>query len=70
MYAAAPDLHTWIAGWVLHPYGPDYLSESSTASMRRSARTAAAGLKIYCTELGLATDDGRELSDNYGWPTT
>ncbi len=67
MFAATPTLHTLVAGWTVHPYGPQ------TGKMDRMvANLAAKGVTsapIFITEDGISTDNGRTLSNNYGWPT-
>ena len=63
---AVPNLDDLIAGWTIHPYGPNWATRID--STINSARTAGArDLPIWITEWGLATDNGRCLSDNYGW---
>jgi hypothetical protein len=66
MYAAVPDLHKWVAGWVLHPYGPSP-TQALGRLVSQVAKHGGDGLKVYCTELGVASDNGRTLSDNYGF---
>ena len=70
MFAAVPNLGNIAAGWTVHPYGPRPRWEPRIA--RLIAQTAARGsppLPIFMTEWGIATDNGRSLSDNYDWPT-
>ena len=70
MFAAVPNLGNIAAGWTVHPYGPRGEWEPRIA--RLIAQTAAAGsppLPLFMTEWGIASDNGRELSDNYHWPT-
>jgi hypothetical protein len=63
---AVPTLDDLIAGWTIHPYGPNWATRID--STINSARTAGArDLPIWITEWGLSTDNGRCLSDNYGW---
>jgi hypothetical protein len=63
---AVPTLDDLIAGWTVHPYGPNWATRID--STINSARTAGArDLPIWITEWGLSTDNGRCLSDNYGW---
>lgn len=67
MFKAVPNLSHLVAGWTVHPYGPQW-----AAKIRDTiASTAAAGgpvrVPIWVTEWGLATDNGRCLSDNYGF---
>jgi len=66
MLKAAPTLDDLIAGWTIHPYGPNWASRID--STVNSARTAGArDLPIWVTEWGISTDNGRCLSDNYGF---
>jgi hypothetical protein len=69
MFDAVPDLAQRVAGWTAHPYGPrahwQPLLDRLVSQTR--ARGASASIPIYITELGIATDNGRCLSDNYGW---
>ncbi|HSJ74142.1 MAG TPA: LamG domain-containing protein, partial [Miltoncostaeaceae bacterium] len=70
MHAAVPNLGSLAAGWTVHPYGPRTEWEPRIA--RLISQTAGVGwppLPIFMTEWGIATDDGRTLSDNYDWPT-
>lgn len=66
MFKAVPDLGTRAAGWTIHPYGPNWRTRIDSTI----ASTKAAGspdLPIWVTEWGLTTDNGRCLSDNYGY---
>jgi len=66
MFKAVPDLGARAAGWTIHPYGPTWKTRIDSTI----ASTKAAGspdLPIWVTEWGLSTDNGRCLSDNYGW---
>ena len=63
---AAPTLDDLIAGWTIHPYGPNWAARmDSTINSARSA--GARDLPLWVTEWGLANDNGRCLDDNYGW---
>jgi len=69
MFAAVPDLASRVAGWTVHPYGPagraaDRLTRTVASTTAHGAPTA---LPLWITENGFATDNGRCLSDNYGW---
>ena len=68
MYKVVPDLQHYAAGWTIHPYGPQYAARIDDAVAQMTAH-GGGGLKLYATEWGLATDGGRPLSDNGGWPT-
>ena len=71
MHAAVPDLGSMVAGWTVHPYGPR--SRWEPRIDRLISQTAAvgwsSGIPIDITEWGIATDNGRSLTDNYDWPT-
>jgi hypothetical protein len=70
MAAAVPDLSKYVARWVSHCYGTP--SVVTTRLKRLHAFAASHGwgdLKFANTECGLACDGGRNLNDNYGWPT-
>jgi hypothetical protein len=67
MYEAVPDLTRRVAGWIAHPYGPDYMSKLAHLAAGVSGH-GAGRVPIFVTEFGIATDDGRCLDDNYGWP--
>jgi hypothetical protein len=66
MFNAVPDLGARAAGWTIHPYGPGWKARiDSTISSTKAA--GSPDLPIWITEWGLTTDNGRCLSDNYGW---
>jgi hypothetical protein len=66
MFRAVPDLGSRAAGWTIHPYGPNW--KTRIDSTITSTRTAGSpDLPIWVTEWGLTTDNGRCLSDNYGY---
>jgi hypothetical protein len=69
MFDAVPDLASRVAGWTVHTYGPrDHWQASLDALIQQTAaRGAPASIPIYITELGIASDNGSCLSDNYGW---
>jgi hypothetical protein len=68
VFAAVPDVSSRVVGWTIHPYGP---RRNWEARMDRTLAWAAArGAQprpLWITEWGLATDNGRCLSDNYTW---
>jgi hypothetical protein len=68
VFAAVPDVGSRVAGWTIHPYGP---RRNWEARMDRTLAWAAARgappRPLWITEWGLATDNGRCLSDNYTW---
>ena len=69
MFAAVPDLATRVAGWTVHPYGPrdKWKPRIDRLVSQTAARGASAAIPIWITEWGVSTDNGRCLSDNYGW---
>jgi hypothetical protein len=69
MFDAVPDLASRVAGWTIHPYGPRTSWEPRIDRLisQTAARGASSAIPIYVTEWGLATDNGRCLSDNYHW---
>jgi hypothetical protein len=69
MYSTFPDMdeHPGVGGWVIHPYGPDYLTRINRLITQTTAQGAPASFPIFVTEFGLSTDNGPCLSDNYGW---
>ncbi len=67
MYDAVPDLTSRVAGWIEHPYGPDYRTKTNNL-LAGVAPHGGGKLPLFITEYGIATDNGRCLNDNYGWP--
>jgi hypothetical protein len=69
MFEAVPDLAQRVSAWTVHAYGPRSRWQRSidTLVAQTRARGASAGIPIEITELGIASDNGRCLSDNYGW---
>jgi hypothetical protein len=66
MFKAVPNLGSYAAGWTIHPYGPNWATRiDSTVTSTKAA--GSPDLPIWVTECGLSTDNGRTLSDNYGW---
>jgi hypothetical protein len=67
MFSAVPDLARRIAGWTAHPYGPHWSRLLDRLVRQTAARGAPASIPIFITELGIATDNGSCLSENFGW---
>ena len=69
MFEAVPDLAAHVAGWTVHTYGPPTSWQPSIDALvgQTRARGAPASIPIYITELGLASDNGACLRNNYGW---
>lgn len=68
MFESVPDLGSYVKGWTVHPYGQAASWRQAMDTMIAATRAhGAPDLPLYATEMGLATDDGRCLSDNFGW---
>lgn len=69
MFDAVPDLASRVAGWTAHPYGPRWHWQALLDQLvaETKARGAPVTVPIYITELGIASDDGRCLNNNFGW---
>jgi hypothetical protein len=67
MFNAVPDLASRIAGWTAHPYGPQWWRVLDRMVRQTGARGAPATIPIFITEMGVASDNGRCLSGNFGW---
>jgi hypothetical protein len=63
---AVPTLDDLIAGWTIHPYGPSWATRMDS-TINSAAAAGARALPLWVTEWGLSSDNGRCLSDNYGW---
>jgi hypothetical protein len=66
MFRAVPDLGSYAAGWTLHPYGPNWATRIDS-TVNSTATAGSPARPIWVTEWGLSSDNGRCLSDNYGW---
>lgn len=67
MFAAVPDLGQRVGGWTVHPYGPDWQDRIDGTLANARAQGAPSTIPIHVTEFGVSSDNGRCLSDNYGW---
>jgi hypothetical protein len=69
MFDAVPDLASRVAGWTAHPYGPRGQWQAALDQLiaETQARGAPVSVPIYITEIGIATDNGRCLQNNFGW---
>ena len=67
MFRAVPDLGQRVAGWTVHPYGPKWWTAIDDLIANTQAHGAPSNIPVYVTEWGLSTDNGRCLSDNFGW---
>ena len=67
MFKAVPNLAQLVAGWTIHPYGTESVRRINEMIAQTQAAGAPSTIPIYVTEWGLSTDNGRCLSENYGW---
>jgi len=67
MFKAVPNLGSLVAGWTVHPYGPNWRAKLAELVSQTTAQGAPASIPIDVTEWGLTSDNGRCLSENYGW---
>ena len=67
MFKAVPDLGSRVAGWTIHPYGPNWASRIDDTISSTTAAGAPSSVPIFITEWGLSSDNGQCLSQNYGW---
>ncbi len=67
MFKAVPELGQLVAGWTVHPYGPNWRAKFEAVVSQTVAQGAPSTIPIDVTEWGLSTDNGRCLSENFGW---
>ncbi len=67
MFKAVPNLGQYVAGWTIHPYGPGFRPRLEALIRETAAQGAPSNIPIDITEWGLATDNGKCLTENYGW---
>jgi hypothetical protein len=67
MFKAVPNLGQIVAGWTVHPYGPKWATRIDALISQTQASGASSSIPIYVTEWGVASDNGRCLSNNYEW---
>ncbi|HEY2282091.1 MAG TPA: hypothetical protein VGH60_00910 [Solirubrobacteraceae bacterium] len=67
MFAAVPNLAGLVAGWTVHPYGPQWEATINRLVSSTRAAGAPSTIPIYATELGISSDNGRCLQENFGF---
>ena len=67
MFSAVPNLGSYVAGWTIHPYGISWEGRLQDLLAQTAAHGAPSDIPIDITEWGVASDNGRCLSDNDGW---
>jgi len=64
-----PSLKTNATSWTVHPYGPSPQNKINAVISQTATAGADSDVAIDVTEYGVASDNGANLNDNYGWPT-
>ena len=67
MFSAVPNLGKYVAGWVSHPYGTEWKLKLENIIKQTASHGAPSSIPIDITEWGVSTDNGRCLSENYGY---
>lgn len=67
MFETVPELASYVDGWTIHPYGPGWQKRMDDLIAQAAHHDAPSSIPLWVTEMGLSTDGGRCLSDNYGW---
>lgn len=67
MFAAVPNLASLVAGWTVHPYGPQWEATINRLVSSTKADGAPSTIPIYATEFGISSDNGRCLQENFGY---
>ncbi len=67
LFKAVPNLGELVAGWTIHPYGPEWRGRLETLIQQTAAQGAPSTIPIDVTEWGLSSDEGHCLTENYGW---
>jgi len=67
MFHAVPGFSKYVAGWTIHPYGPTWKKRIEDLIKQTAENGAPSSIPVDITEWGLSTDNGRCLSENYGW---
>jgi hypothetical protein len=67
MFSAVPNLGSYIAGWISHPYGPGWRSKIEGIISQAKAHGAPSTLPIDITEWGLSSDNTSCVSENFGF---
>jgi hypothetical protein len=67
MFAAVPDLASRVAGWTVHPYGPQWEATINRLVSSTKAAGAPSTIPIYATEFGISSDNGHCVQENFGF---
>jgi hypothetical protein len=66
MFSAVPNLGSYIAGWISHPYGSGWRSKLESLVRLAAAHGVPSTLPIDITEWGISTDGSSCVNENYG----
>ncbi|MCW3019037.1 MAG: hypothetical protein JWN10_1345 [Solirubrobacterales bacterium] len=69
MFAAVPNLASYVAGWVSHPYGPEWRTKIDDIISQAAAHGAPSTIPIDVTEWGLSSDNTSCVAQNFGYST-
>jgi hypothetical protein len=67
MFAAVPNLGSYVGGWISHPYGTGGKSKLMGIINQTAAHGASSSIPIDITEWGISTDGGTCVTENYGF---
>ncbi|HLH13266.1 MAG TPA: hypothetical protein VKV16_00635, partial [Solirubrobacteraceae bacterium] len=67
MFSAVPNLGSYVAGWVSHPYGTQWRSKIEDIVAQSAAHGASSKIPIDVTEWGLSSDNGSCVNENFGF---
>ncbi len=67
MFSAVPNLGSYVAGWVSHPYGTYGRTKLQGVISQTAAHGASSSIPIDITEWGLSTDGSSCVYENYGF---
>jgi hypothetical protein len=67
MFSAVPNLGSYIAGWISHPYGTGWKTKIEDIISQAKAHGASSSIPIDITEWGLSTDNTSCVSENFGF---
>lgn len=66
LFVQEPGLAARVNGWTVHPYSPAWASNMNNYVSHLASRDPNKPIDI--TEIGISTDNGRALNNNYNWP--
>ncbi len=67
MFAAVPNLGSYVGGWVAHLYGPSWHAKLEALIGQSAAHGASSTIPIDVTEWGLSGENTTCVTEDYGW---